>query len=214
MIDELELLNGRIKTISTIYDDLAEEVRQCRRNSLPNHNLPDSRNYTSFLNLYNLLHKLEIEDDRDIKLYIRSQYEILWTVPKFKGTIIPVNMMYSKYAPRRFVDFIEKKTEKIGRHKIDKYLDKFIDTALVRDDNSLSLREDVRVMYDYLTSIHNQEGVISRKDVIKGVILIEQGKLASTSKYSVCAAYLYLNQNIDVESPIIKKYFGDKITQI
>lgn len=209
-----ETIESNISQIAKICDQLAEEVRKVKRTSLPHTNIANGRNYTSYNNLYTRLEELGITHTPDIKLYIRAQYEMLWKLPKFNGKVIPVNMMYSVAAVKRFTNFIEWKREKIGKKNLEKYLDSYVSTPLLKDINIASLRDDCSLVLEHLRGVYAQKNSIDPTDVIKAVMFIELGKIHSNNRNSVCSAYLYLNPHIDIDSALVQKYFPAKINDI
>ena len=190
-------MNEKIKEISQVYDDLAEEIRGVKRYSLPNiDNLPSGKNYKSFKKLHDFLEGFGLLDRDNVRLYIKTQYAMLWTWHKFTNKVIPVNMMYNHNSMNRFIEFVKTKEEKVGKSRLENYLDKYAYAPLVEDLNCLSLTTDLRLVLQQLQATYRDTNSVTVDDLLDIINRIETREILSPNKHSVCAAFIYLNDNL------------------
>ena len=205
-------MEDKIKQISVIYDDLAEEIRGVKRYSLPAvERIHSGKNYTSFKNLYLFLEKFNLLSNNCVRLYIRTQYELIWELPKYYGKVLPVNMMYNPRSMDRFIKFIREKEKKVGKNRLSKYLDMFIETPLIQDPNTASLRNDIGLVAEHLLLRYPD---VAKKDVEEILTDIELGNIYSSNKHSVCPSYLFLSAQLDSPSDNFLKIFKNKFSII
>lgn len=182
--------NEQIKLISQIYDELCEEIRLVKRYSLPTKNpIETGKNYTAFKNLYLFLTKLGIIDYNHIKLYLRSQFEELWKIHKFKHKVIPINMMYNSNAVERHLNYINDIKEKYkifnNKAKLEKLLDKLVSIPLLYDTNCVTLSYDINRIYKLLLKKLIEVDSLTEQDyfdIIK--------KVDSKTISGICPGYL------------------------
>lgn len=209
MIFDMQLVK-----LAEIYDEYASQVYQKKVTTLPRHDITKGKQYKAYRRFLELLYKIEMTDYDCMRLFIRVQYECMWKTTAWKNKVVPVNIMCSKFSINRFIEFVEAKTVKFGRTKVEKYFENFVNAPLIKDENCLSLTEDTKLVYNHIKKLRLAGKPISSDDVVKAVAFIEAGKIISSSKYSVCPAYIYLNPNIDINRAVVQKFFGSKIKKI
>lgn len=213
MMNEM-IFDMQLVQLAEIYDEYASQIYGRRVTTLPRHNISKGKQYKAYRKFLELLYRIDMTDPDCMRLFIRVQYECMWKSHAWKNKVIPVNLMCSKFSINRFIEFVEAKTEKFGKLRVDRYFDNFVNAPLIKDINCLSLTEDTKLMYTYIRKLRDSNKKVSPDDVIKAAVFIEAGKIISSSKYSVCPAYLYLNSNIDADRDIVKKFFGGKIKKV
>ena len=130
-----EIVNMKISELAAICDEYSAQVYGRYTTSLPRTNITKGKLYKPYRNLFDLLYKIDMLEPAPMRLFIRVQYEMLWRASNWKGKAIPVNVMGSKFAIDRLINFIEAKTEKFGKSRISKYLDNFAEAPLIKDEN-------------------------------------------------------------------------------
>lgn len=197
--------NEFIKAVSLIYDDYTEQIIKRVNNSLPVVNkLEEGTNYTKFKNLCIFLQELNLLELNQVKLYIRVQHETVWkssVYKRWKNKALPVNLFYNKKAIDRFTRFIEDTQYKVGKHKLEEYLDHYINLPLVPDENILSLNDDINLVVQNLKKIQKTTSPLTTEDLTSVILSIEERKIPTINQNSVCPAYLYLNKNLNTEDP-------------
>ena len=205
--------NEKIKEISQVYDDLAEEIRGVKRYSLPNvDNLTSGKNYKSFKKLHDFLKGFALLDRDNVRLYIKTQYAMLWTWHKFTNKVIPVNMMYNHNSMNRFIEFVKTKEEKVGKSRLENYLDKYAYAPLVEDPNCLSLTTDLRLVLQQLQAVYRVTNNVIVDDLLDIINRIETGEILSPNKHSICAAFIYLNDNLTLDDMMANDLYKKKLT--
>ena len=205
-------MNEKIKEISQVYDDLAEEIRGVKRYSLPNiDKLENGKNYKSFKKLHDFLEGFGLLERDNVRLYIKTQYVMLWTWHKFTNKVIPVNMMYNHNSMNRFIEFVKTKEEKVGKSRLENYLDKYAYAPLVEDPNCLSLTTDLRLVLQQLQSLYRATNSVTVDNLCDIINRIETREILSPNKHSICAAFIYLNDNLTLADFKKNNLYKDKI---
>lgn len=202
-----EIENEKIKLISTIYDEICEEIRLVKRYSLPyNKPIETGKNYTSYKNLYLFLVKLGITDPDHIKLYLRSQFEELWKIYKFKKKVIPIGMMYNTHSVERHLKYILDIKEKYKIYddsiKLEKILDSIINSPLVYDYNCLSLSFDINFVYKLLIKSYEKFNYITESNFLDIILYVN-----NQTTEGICPGYLITIHELSTDFllPIVKK---------
>lgn len=197
--------NEFIKSVSLIYDDYTEQIIKRVNHSLPELiNIEKGTNYTKFKNLCIFLQKLNLLELNQVRLYLRVQHETVWKSPiykKWKNKPLPVTLFYNKKSIDRFTRFIEDLQYKVGKPKIEEYLDHYINLPLVPDENILSLSDDINLVVQNLKKVQKTTSPLTTEDLTSIILSIEERKIPTINQNSVCPAYLYLNKNLNIEDP-------------
>lgn len=205
-------MNEEIKEISVIYDILAEEIRGVKRYSLPNiDKIENGKNYKSFKKLHDFLARFELLDKDNIRLYIKIQQVVLRGWSKYRDKVIPVNMMYNHNSMNRFIEFVKEKEAKVGKTRLDHWLDVYTYAPILEDINCLSLTTDCRLVLQQLKHVYNEAGSVTAADLFDTLISIETRVISSSNKHSVCAAFIHLNKYLDIDDFENHELFADKI---
>ena len=204
--------NEKIKEISVIYDVLAEEIRGVKRYSLPNiDKIENGKNYKSFKKLHDFLAKFELLDKDNVRLYIKIQQVVLRSWSKYRNKVIPVNMMYNHNSMNRFIEFVKEKEAKVGKTRLDHWLDVYTYAPILEDINCLSLTTDCRLVLQQLKCVYDEAGSITVADLFDTLISIETRVIPSSNKHSVCAAFIHLNKHLDIADFEKHELFVEKI---
>lgn len=219
MITEIndDVLNNT-KQLSSIYDELSEDIIDRKYKSLPDiDNIKSGKNYISFLNFWIFLYNHNIIDVLQQKLYIKVQYELIWKnkyYSRYKHKVVPVGLMYNDRAFDNFVYWLQNKEITIGKSKIDKYLDHYVSTPLLPDKNISSLHEDIDLVITNLRKLYKSKNHIDNQDLINVVTSIENRNVPVVNTSCISPAYLILNTHIDINDFCISHIFKDKISKI
>ena len=204
--------NEKIKEISVIYDVLAEEIRGVKRYSLPNiDKLENGKNYKSFKKLHDFLAQFELLDKDNVRLYIKIQQVVLRGWSRYRNKVIPVNMMYNHNSMNRFIEFVKEKESKVGKTRLDHWIDVYTYAPIIEDINCLSLSTDCRLVLQHLKGVYDTSGSVTATDLFDTLISIERREIPSSNKHSVCAAFIHLNKHLDIADFENNELFIEKI---